>query len=92
MERVMSEYLLLKWGTIKGWDFSDNESAKAIAKKYIELGASASAMAQSDTPEQKQLICDLINACNGVISNDWSGETLTKEQAIEYVTTYGRGE
>ena len=27
----MAEYLLLKWGTLKGWDLGNNEKAKAAA-------------------------------------------------------------
>jgi hypothetical protein len=85
----MSESLLLKWGTIKGWDLSaDNEKCKEILQQWADMGDSYSCMAQKDTPEQKQLICELIDAFDGEIQNDWSGEMMTKDEAKEYVMTY----
>lgn len=86
----MSESLLLKWGTIKGWHF-EKEETKNIAKQWAALGTSMSCMAQCDTPEQKQLICKLIDAVDGEITNDWSGETMTKDEAKEYIQTYNTG-
>lgn len=83
----MSEHLLLKWGTLKGWKL-ESETCRSIMKRYIELGSSISAMAQDDTPEQKKLICDLIDAIDGPITNDWSGERLTKDEAKKYVLEY----
>lgn len=82
------ESLLLKWGTLKGWDLKHEKSLAAF-DKYAESGMSVSAMAQRDTPEQKQLLCDLIDAIDGEIQNDWSGEMLSKEAAKEYVMNYG---
>jgi hypothetical protein len=84
----MAESLLLKWGTLKGWDFGENQKAIDLFNRYVDLGASVSAMAQKDTPEQKQIICDLIDAVNGEIMNDWSGEVMTKEEAKKYVMEY----
>lgn len=83
----MSEYLLLKWGTLKGWELK-SDKALDIMQRYINAGASMSAMAQHDTPEQKTLICDLIDAIDGEITNDWSGEKMTKDEAKKYVTEY----
>lgn len=86
----MSEYLLMKWGTLKGWDLGDNQEARTAAARYAEAGMSMSAMAQRDTPEQKQALCDLIDAINGPITNDWSGEAMTKDEAKAYVREYGQ--
>lgn len=83
------EYLLLKWGTIKGYRIK-SERGREILKEYLELGASMSCMAQEDSPKQKQLICELISVVDGPITSDWTGEDLTKEEAIEYITTYGK--
>ena len=83
----MAESLLLKWGTLKGWNLESDKSLD-ILRRYGELGASLSAMAQRDTQEQKQLICDLIDAVDGEITSDWTGEVMTKEEAKEYVMTY----
>lgn len=85
----MGEYLLLKWGTLKGWNLGANEAARAAAQRYANGGISMSAMAQRDTPDQKAALCDLIDAINGPISNDWSGEEMSKDEAKRYITEYG---
>lgn len=84
----MGEHLLLKWGTLKGWDFSENEEAQTLMEKFLEGGMSMSAAMQRNTPEQDKILCDIIDATKGEITNDWSGETLTKEQAKDYVINY----
>lgn len=85
------EHLLLKWGTLKGWNLGDNKAARAAAKRYDESGPiSAGCMSQHDTPEQKQALCDLIDAINGPIQNDWSGDMMTKDEAKAYVMDYGK--
>lgn len=83
------DHLLLKWGTIKSWHLH-SEKGQALLKKYFELGSSMSAAMQHDTDEQKQLVCDMIDECNGEIQEDWGGEILSKEQAKEYVMSYGQ--
>ena len=86
---MSNEYLLLKWGTLKGWsDLRENPAAIAALDRYHDAPVSMSAMAQSDTPDQKQAICDLIDAINGPITDDWSGENMTKEEAKRYVLEY----
>lgn len=87
----MSEHLLLKWGTLKGWNL-ESDAAMAALQKYADAGeVSASAMAQHDTDAQKQALCDLIDAVDGEIQNDWSGEMMTKDEAKSYVLNYGAG-
>ena len=85
---MTEEYLLLKWGTLKGWVVTGNEKALAALKRYHDAPVSMGVMSQRDTPEQKQAICDLIDAINGEISNDWSGERMTKDEAKKYVLEY----
>lgn len=85
----MSEHLLLKWGTLKGWKLESEQSREAM-QKYIDLGMSLGAMQQHDTPDHKKALCDLIDAVDGDIVNDWSGEVMTKQAAKEYLLGYGR--
>jgi hypothetical protein len=85
----MSEHLLLKWGTLKGWDLGENEAALAAARRYDEQPVSAGCMSQHDTPAQKRALCDMIDAINGPIHNDWTGEEMTKDEAKKYVLEYG---
>lgn len=81
------EYLLLKWGTLKGWNVNDKET-QGLLREYFDYGVSAGAMSQKDTAEQKALICKIIDRIDGEIQNDWSGDILTKEDAKKYVMEY----
>ena len=84
------ESLLLKWGTLKGWDLKSDASMAAM-RKYHEAGhVSMSAMAQRDNGAQKDALCELIDAIDGYIQNDWSGEMMTKDEAKAYVRDYGK--
>lgn len=87
---MSEQYLLLKWGTLKGWNLGDNEKAIEAFNRYCEQPTAMGAMQQHDTPEQRQAICDLIDAIDGEIQNDWSGEKYTKEEAKKYVLEYDR--
>lgn len=85
-----NDYLLLKWGTLKGWCFENSPEAFKLLKQYNKLGVSLGAMQQRDTPKQKELICKMIDAVNGPVSNDWTGKTYRKrELAKKYVMDYG---
>jgi hypothetical protein len=81
------ESLTLKWGTLKGWSGLCDKSV-AILRRYIAQGQSLSAMSQQDTPEQKQIICELIDAIDGEIWNDWNGTVMTKDEAKAYIREY----
>lgn len=82
------DQLTLKWGTMKAWHLK-TEAARAAAKRYFEIGEhSMSAMAQHDTPEQREAMCDLIDAIDGEIWNDWDGVQMTKDEAKKYVREY----
>jgi len=86
----MSDHLLLKWGTLKGYS-AKNAEFRAALQKYLDAGEqSAGAMTQRDTEAQKLALCEAVDACPGEIMNDWSGETYTKEQAKDYVMNYGK--
>lgn len=84
---MSAEYLLLKWGTLKGWNLT-SEASRAAAQKYADFGMSMGAMQQHDGPEQKEALCELIDAIDGEITNDWSGERMSKDEAKKYVREY----
>lgn len=85
-----AERLLLKWGTMKGWDL-ETEASKAAAQRYLDAGPQcAGVMTQHDTDEQREALCGLIDVIDGPITNDWSGETMTKDEAKRYVREYRR--
>lgn len=85
----MSELLKLKWGTLKAWRIGTERSEAAI-EKYFALGTAMGAAQQHDTPAHKEALCELIDAIDGEIVNDWSGEPMTKFEAKKYVMEYGR--
>lgn len=86
----MQDRLLLKWGTLKGYELESEGSREAL-RMYAEAGpiSANGAMTQRDTPEQKEALCALIDAIEGTIRNDWSGDIMTKDEAKTYVREYG---
>lgn len=83
------DHITLKWGTLKSWELT-SEKGGELLKRYRKLGSSMSAMLQRDTPEQKQLICEMIDECNAeTICLDWDGKHVSKEEAKKYVLDYG---
>ena len=82
-----NDHLSLKWGTLKSWNFT-SKNGKHLLEEYFKIGSCASAMLQEDTEKQKNIICELIDECNGAIQNDWTGEYLTKQEAKAYVLNY----
>lgn len=86
----MKNHISLKWGTLKDWNFSGLPAAEELLKRYEEIGASASAMTQRDTPEQKEIICQLIDLIPGDIYLDWDDVYVSKDEAKKYVMEYGK--
>jgi hypothetical protein len=82
----------LKWGTLKSCICNTDESSELLTK-YVNLGTSASAMTTDDTPEQKEIICKLIDLCDGeTIHLEWDGIDVPKDEAKKYVLHYGKKE
>jgi len=82
-------YLTLKWGTLKSWDFSNSDRAKELLKEYFKIGSSFSAMMQQDTRRLQEIICELIDLCDGVaIHLDWDEADVSKQEAKDYVVNY----
>lgn len=84
----MGEYLMLKWGTLKGWELHSEASLAAATALFDAGPRSISAAMQRDDEEQKRLLCCLIDAVDGPITNDWTGEDMTKDEAKRYVLEY----
>lgn len=80
--------LTLKWGTLKSYHF-DSEDCRTLMKEYCKIGYCWSVMAQEDTPRQKEIICELIDLCDGkTIYLEWDGKKVPKKKAKDYVMTY----
>ncbi len=84
----MAESLLLKWGTVKGWNRLTDKSV-AIMERFFADGVPMSAMADRPDDARRAILCELIDQFEGVIHNDWDGVDMTKEQAKKYVLEYG---
>ena len=83
------DYLTLKWGTLKAWNMT-SDKGRDLLNRYFDIGSSASAMMQHDTPEQKELISQMIDECGAeTIHLDWEGKDVTKDEAKIYVMNYG---
>ena len=87
---VEMDSLSLKWGTLKSWRLHSDKGVDLL-RRYHELGTSASAMTAHDTPEQKDLICQMIDECNSpTIYLEWDGKDVSKDEAKRYVMEYTR--
>lgn len=82
--------LVLKWGTLKSWDFSTDEDGKRLLQEYESIGSNASVMLQRDTERQKEIICELIDLVYGKIYLDWDGTWVSKKEAKKYVLEYDK--
>lgn len=87
MKKNPKDYIILKWGTLKGWGWG-SEKMKSLLEQYFAIGSSVSAIAQKDTPEQKDLICKMIDCMPGKVYLDWDGKYVTKKEAKKYVLEY----
>lgn len=83
----MAEHLLLKWGSIKGWDDLSGASVE-ILKRYYADGMPMSATQDRPDAARRAILCELIDQLDGDIRNDWTGETMSKDEAKKYVTEY----
>jgi hypothetical protein len=82
-----NESLLLKFGTLKGWDLK-TDASRAALQAWSDLGESMVVMSQDRSDAHKEAICVLIDTIDGEIQNDWTGEMLTKEAAKDYIRSY----
>lgn len=85
----MADSIGFKWGTLKFWEIDDPETV-ALLRKWQRLGYSMSAAMHHDTPEQKEILCQIIDRIDGEIWNDWDGVVMTKDAAKKYVMEYGQ--
>lgn len=83
------DYISLKWGTWKEWIAVSDQAIK-LKERYFEIGSSFSAMAQRDTPEQKDILCKMVDLVDGDILLEWDGESVPKEKAKDYILNYGK--
>ena len=84
------DYISLKWGALKAWDLH-SEKGQDLLKRYFALGRPASAIMSDDTPEQKALLCQLIDECNApTIHLDWDNVHVSKDEAKRYVMDYDK--
>jgi hypothetical protein len=90
IEDYSGDYILLKWGTLKGWKLQ-NPKLKPFIDEYNKVGGlSMSTMTQTDTIRQKEIICDMIDIIGKPVYNDWSGDEMSIEEAKKYVMDYER--
>jgi hypothetical protein len=93
MKTENNDYILLKWGTLKGCCLKNSPEALEALREYSKIGSSFSAMMQDDTDRQKELICTMIDKVNGTVQSDWTGEDWTddRQAAKDYILQYGKG-
>lgn len=83
----MSEnYILLKWGTLKGYRLG--EQCMPFLREYYKDGVPMSCIMDRPDEKRREVLCKLIDAHDGPIERDWTGEEMTKEEAKRYVRKY----
>lgn len=86
------DYITLKWGSIKSSSLTNNPQVAVLIDQYYELeeqNLGSSEYISHDTPEQKKLLCDAIDALDGYVIRHWTGTPfLRKEDAKHYIMTY----
>lgn len=88
---MSDQSLTLKWGTLKQWNLAGNEAAIALLQRYYDLGVSMSVMRQKDTPEQKDILCQVIDLLDApTVWLDWEGIQVSKDDAKRYIREYGK--
>lgn len=85
----MTESLLLKWGTVKGWGGLTDKSVE-IMQRFFADGVCMSAAMDKPDEDRRTILCELIDQFTGEIQNDWSGEKMNKDEAKTYVMNYGK--
>jgi hypothetical protein len=85
----MAESLLLKWGTVKGWDGLSDKSIE-IMERFFADGVCMSAAMDKPDDTRKTILCELIDQLDGEIQNDWTGKMMSKDEAKAYVLEYGK--
>ena len=86
----MADEITLKWGTLKAWKL-ETPRALELLKQWASLGSKASAMLHHDTPKQKDLLCQIIDASDvETVYLDWDGREVSKSEAKDYIRNYGR--
>ena len=82
----MANSLILKWGTVNGWELETDDAIAAL-QKWADGGMSMSAMMQRDTPEQKEALLAAIDLMDEIWL-DWEGRKISREEAKDYVKNY----
>lgn len=89
MKNIKKDYLCLKWGTLKAWNFHSKKAVKLL-EEYGSLGSAWGAAQRRDTPRQKEIICELIDEGDfETVYLDWDDKDVSKEEAKKYVMEYG---
>jgi hypothetical protein len=81
---VSDKHLLLKWGTVKGYE-NLGDSDIEIMKRFFADGVSMSCAMDKPDEARRKILCELIDQFDGEITNDWTGKAMDKDEAKKYV-------
>ena len=85
-----TEFIKLKWGTIKSWRLNENGPAFQKLKEFFEFGVPPSAALDRPNKDKRKLLAEIIDLVDGPVFDDWNGgEFPSKEEAKKYVLYYG---
>lgn len=82
--------LTLKWGNVKGWRGLNDKDVELL-QAWSDAGQkSASAMMNRNNDEERKALVAFLEQFDGEIWNDWDGVAMTSEEAVKYVSEYGK--
>ena len=81
---MLKDQMSLKFGQVKSWSLNTPE-ARRVGTIYIERAKATKWEDWDGSDEQKRLVCDIIDALDGRITSDWTGELITKDEAKRYI-------
>ena len=91
---LTDDFLILKWGRLKSCNLT-SEKGRDLVNRYCAERAPLGALTGNDTPEMRDLICQMIDECNAAtihLALDPDGVNVTKDEAKRYVVEYGKRE
>lgn len=81
---MLKDNMSLKWGQVASWSLN-TPAARVAGTAYIERSRNVDWQAWDGSEEKRLLICGIIDAMDGDITSDWTGEPITKDEAKRYI-------
>lgn len=89
---MSDDILTLKFGSVKSWNLSSDNVAHEKILSLSDLPFRYLNGVRYLSEEQKNVVCEVIDLVDGQIILEWTGKSMSKEEAKAYVLNYGKGD